>query len=210
MVMGKKNILITENQLTNILGKFFPSNDSIDKFFNFVKGLGLTSDTKPPSFKPKGKTTSVSLDSFSSPEARNLPDLQEYKKLLEMLDAPTSDENLKFMYAWRQAEGAGGRHNPFNTTLKTKYSTFFNYLNKEKTQGVQNYSSAKEGFQATYDTLQLKYYRCIVEGLQKDAGALNIATRCKESLKTWGTGDLVAKVLSRYEKGAPIQVRSVS
>lgn len=211
MDMGKKNIIITENQLTSILGKFFPSDSSIGKFINFVKDLGLPTSSKGPTpSKSKSKTSSVTVDSFSSPDASKLPDLREYKKLLEMLDAPISDENLKFLYAWRQAEGAGGRHNPFNTTLKTKNSTFFNYLNREKTQGVQNYSSAKEGFEATYDTLQLKYYKCIVDGLQRDRGALNIATRCKEALKTWGTGDLIAKVLIRYENGAPIQVKSVS
>lgn len=218
MFMGKKNILITENQLTDLIGKYFPSDTSVGKFVNFLKNIDIPFVSKPKSAEPtklttpktKNKVTSVSIESFDDPDALSLPDLNSYKKLLQKLDAPVTDENLKFLYAWRQAEGGGGRYNPFNTTLKTKNSTFFNYLNPQKTQGVQNYQSSQEGFDATYKTLQLKPYKCIVDGLQKDKGALRIAYDCKNSLKTWGTGDLVAKVVNRYEKGAPIQVRSIA
>lgn len=216
MIMGKKNIIITENQLTDLIGKYFPSDTSVGKFVNFLKDIDIpfvskpkSTATEPPTVaKTKKKVSSVKIKSFDEPEAQLLPDLNSYKKLLEKLDAPITDENLKFMYAWRQGEGGGGRHNPFNTTLKTKNSTFFNYLNPQKTVGVQNYPSTQEGLEATYKTLQSKRYKCIVDGLQKNIGAYRIASECKNALKTWGTGDLVARIVDKYEDGAPIQVKS--
>ena len=35
-----------------------------------------------------------------------------YEKLLKKLSAPVTDENLKFLYAWRQSEGKAGKYNP--------------------------------------------------------------------------------------------------
>jgi len=121
-----------------------------------------------------------------------------YKSILTGIGAPITDENLKFFYAWRKAEGGKATNNPFNTTLK---------LNKdsEKTDyndaGVKNYSTPNYGIEATVKTLLLSYYTCIVDGLKNDIGSSKIS-EC-ESLKTWGTGDLVAKVLSRGDVTPP-------
>jgi hypothetical protein len=60
---------------------------------------------------------------------------------------------------------------------------------------------------ATIKTLKNGYYNCIVSGLKDDIGASNIA-RC-ESLKTWGTGDLVGKVVASYNSGANPNVASL-
>ena len=121
-----------------------------------------------------------------------------YKSILTGIGSPITDENLKFFYAWRKAEGGKATNNPFNTTLK---------LNKdsEKTDyndaGVKNYSTPNYGIEATVKTLLLSYYTCIVDGLKNDIGSSKIS-EC-ESLKTWGTGDLVAKVLSRGDVTPP-------
>jgi peptidoglycan hydrolase-like protein with peptidoglycan-binding domain len=121
-----------------------------------------------------------------------------YESILTGIGAPITDENLKFFYAWRKAEGGKATNNPFNTTLK---------LNKdsEKTDyndaGVKNYSTPNYGIEATVKTLLLSYYTCIVDGLKNDIGSSKIS-EC-ESLKTWGTGDLVAKVLSRGDVTPP-------
>jgi peptidoglycan hydrolase-like protein with peptidoglycan-binding domain/predicted nucleotidyltransferase len=121
-----------------------------------------------------------------------------YKSILTGIGAPITDENLKFFYSWRKAEGGKATNNPFNTTLK---------LNKdsEKTDyndaGVKNYSTPNYGIEATVKTLLLPYYTCIVDGLKNDIGSSKIS-EC-ESLKTWGTGDLVAKVLSRGDVTPP-------
>jgi hypothetical protein len=132
----------------------------------------------------------------------NLEDKNFYAKLLENLGAPITDENMKFMYAWRQAEGKGGTYNPFNTTWKMPNSTVMN------SHGVRNYSSMEDGLVATVKTLRNGRYECIVNGLKNDIGASNIA-RC-ESLKTWGTGDLVAKVVNSYNNGANPKISSLA
>ena len=125
-----------------------------------------------------------------------------YSKLLENLGAKPTEENLKFMYAWRQAEGKAGKYNPFNTTWNLPGSTNFNSV------GVKNYKSLEDGMVATVKTLKNPRYSCIVDGLKNDIGADEIA-RC-QSLKTWGTGDLVAKVIDGYNSGSSPKIKSLA
>ena len=131
-----------------------------------------------------------------------LTDKNFYEKLLKELGAPTSDENMKFLYAWRQSEGKAGKYNPFNTTHKMPNSTNFNKV------GVKNYSSIEDGLVATLKTLNNGRYECIVNGLRNDIGAAEIS-KCP-SLKVWGTGDLVAKVVRGYESGSSPKVSSLA
>ena len=135
-------------------------------------------------------------------DTEGLADKNFYEKLLENLGAPVSDENLKFLYAWRQAEGKAGRYNPFNTTQGMPGATKFNSV------GVRNYQSLEDGMVATIKTLKNGRYDCIVSGLREDIGADNIA-QCA-SLKTWGTGGLVAKVLNSYNRGANPKVSALA
>jgi murein DD-endopeptidase MepM/ murein hydrolase activator NlpD len=129
-------------------------------------------------------------------------DNEFYTTLLQVLQAPVTQENMKFLLAWRQAEGRGGINNPFNTTWNLPGSTTMNDA------GVRNYSSPREGLVATVKTLKNGRYDCILLGLKNDIGADRIA-QC-ESLKTWGTGDLVAKVLRSYNAGAKPRIASLS
>ena len=135
-------------------------------------------------------------------DTSGLNDKNFYEKLLKELGAPTSDENMKYLYAWRQAEGKAGKYNPFNTTHKMPDSTNFNKV------GVKNYSSIEDGLIATLKTLRNGRYDCIVNGLKNDIGAAQIA-KCP-SLKVWGTGDLVAKVVKGYESGSSPKVSSLA
>ena len=115
-------------------------------------------------------------------------DIAIYSTILDGIGAPVTDENLKFLKAWRQAEGGTAANNPFNTTYKLdvdQNKTDYNSV------GVKNYSTPEHGIEATIKTLQLPYYKNIVSGLQNDAGASNIAANTDE-LKTWGTGAGVA------------------
>jgi len=118
-------------------------------------------------------------------------DIAIYSTILNGIDAPVTDENLKFLKAWRQAEKGTAANNPFNTTYELD-------VDQDKTDynsvGVKNYSTPEHGIAATIKTLQLPYYKNIVSGLQNDAGASNIAANTDE-LKTWGTGAGVARVL---------------
>jgi len=171
--MGK-NIILTEQQLSGLLGKILSSifgKSSIEDLLSIFK-----------------KTSDTDLSGVS--------DKNFYEKLLTNLGAPTSKENLKFLYAWRQSEGKAGKYNPFNTTQGMPGASNFNSV------GVKNYSSLEDGLNATLKTLKNGRYNCIVNGLKGDIGAKKISTNCISDLQTWGTGDLVAKVVSGYEKGA--------
>lgn len=125
-----------------------------------------------------------------------------YKAILTGIGAPITSENLKFLYAWRQAEGHGGSFNPFNTTWKMDGSTSMN------SAGVQSYKSAQDGLNATIKTLSKPNYRCITNGLRQNLGADKIAA-CRQDLQTWGTGDLVAKVVAGYNQGAKPKISTV-
>lgn len=135
-------------------------------------------------------------------QIEGLTDVNFYEKLLELLGAPVTEENLKFLFAWRQAEGKGGKNNPFNTTWKYGNYTDFN------TVGVKNYSTKEEGMVATLKTLLNGRYDCIVNGLKNNIGAEKIA-ECS-SLETWGTGDLVAKVIKGYNSGNSPKISPLS
>lgn len=134
--------------------------------------------------------------------AGGVTDITFYVKLLENLGAPVTEENLKFLYAWRQAEGSGGKFNPFNTTWDLPGSVSVN------SHGVKSYKSIEDGMLATLKTLRKSTYSCIVNGLKNDIGADKVS-KC-ESLKTWGTGDLVSKVVMGYNGGASPKIKSLA
>lgn len=152
--------------------------------------------------KEKGVKSEDLKKNIDTINVNDLEDKNFYAKLLENLGAPITEENMKFMYAWRQAEGKGGTYNPFNTTWNLPGSTTMN------SAGVRNYKTIEDGLTATVKTLKNGRYDCIVNGLKNDIGASNIA-RC-ESLKTWGTGDLVAKVVSSYNSGSSPKIASLA
>jgi hypothetical protein len=53
---------------------------------------------------------------------------------------------------------------------------------------------------ATCDTLKLRHYTDIVDGLKNDVGLYKLSRM--QSLKKWGTGGLLAKVVDGYLAGA--------
>jgi hypothetical protein len=125
-----------------------------------------------------------------------------YKQILKCVGAEPTKDNMSFMYAWRQAEGGKASFNPFNTTKSVPNATNYNSAN------VKNYKTMEDGVKATCDTLKLGYYTDIVNGLKNDIGASEIA-KCP-SLKTWGTGNLVAKVVRNYESGSSPNIKSLA
>ena len=172
----KKDILLTEQQLWDLLSNFFK---------------GLLGGEKEDEESQVLNKSNVKNEDF-------------YKKFLQKLGAPVTDENLKFLFAWRQSEGKAGKFNPFNTTQSMPGATNFNSV------GVKNYKNQEDGLEATYKTLTNGRYGCIVNGLKNNIGAKNISTKCMNELKVWGTGDLIAKVISGYDKGAPPNVKDLA
>ena len=118
-------------------------------------------------------------------------DVAFYKEILNGVNAPHTPENLKFLYAWRAAEGGKAAWNPFNTTKKAPNTT--NY-NNNAGYPVKNYPTRDVGLRATVDTLNSSYYKKIVDGLKNDIGADKLAGYVDE-LRTWGTGTGIARVL---------------
>ena len=154
--------------------------------------------------KGQPKDTSAVADKIKHANDKSLPasivstavvmdpdttDVDFYSEILRKISAPVSDENLKFFYAWRQAEGAAAAFNPFNTTQPMPGATQYNSV------GVRNYQSAEDGIAATVKTLTNGHYPEILSKLKSDAGAVEIANSLSD-LKTWGTGAGVLRVLS--------------
>ena len=127
-------------------------------------------------------------------------DKEFYEQILKGIGAPITESNLKFLYAWRQAEGSKSTNNPFNTTLNLKSDEKKTNYNSV---GVKNYSTPSYGVEATVKTLLNGYYGCIVDGLKNDSGAEKISKMCISQLKTWGTGGLVDKVLQHGSINPP-------
>lgn len=124
-------------------------------------------------------------------DSNNTANFDFYKEILKRLGANETPEKIKFLKAWRQGEGGGARNNPFNTTRNipgdadTKYNS----------AGVRNYPDAQTGLDATVATLSLSYYKEIVSLLRKDDVTARELGHCA-SLKKWGTGNRVTKVLA--------------
>jgi pyruvate/2-oxoglutarate dehydrogenase complex dihydrolipoamide acyltransferase (E2) component len=104
--------------------------------------------------------------------------------LLNALGAPVTSQNLLAIESWEVAEGGGfgGRtaFNPLNTTLPMPGSHPVTIV------GVQAYTSATQGLQATVNTLRSGRYSGIVGALR--AGNSARAVEQAVAASPWGTG----------------------
>jgi hypothetical protein len=149
-------------------------------------------------------TSSDTKVSNSSLPTKTTPDDDFYKKVLSCVGAKPTKDNMSFMYAWRQAEGGKASNNPFNTTHKMPGSTKY----QGNTAGVQNYKNSEDGIQATCKTLNNGRYNDIVNGLKNDVGLFQLSRM--KGLKTWGTGELLAKVADGYLKGSSPKPQAIA
>jgi len=146
--------------------------------------------------------TSTTSDEVA-PLTKTTSDDEFYKSILKGVGAPITDENMKFLYAWRQAEGGKARNNPFNTTQPKPNSTFYNCLKKGISgckAGVRNYMSSQDGIDATIKTLKNGRYENILKALKTGESAEQTAMALKSS--PWGTGQLALKVVQGYNSGS--------
>jgi hypothetical protein len=148
--------------------------------------------------KITGKSSSgeTSIDKINLAKKVPQKDNDFYVKVLKGIDAPVTEENLKFLYAWRKAEGGKAANNPFNTTMNLNSDDRKSNYNTAK---VKNYSKPEYGVEATIKTLKNGRYGCIVNGLKNNIGAEEIS-KCQD-LYTWGTRDLVKKVVTASPSG---------
>lgn len=154
-----------------------------------------TNTAKPAKVKP-----AISIrHEEQHPDSNNLSnrnpnsDDSFYKSILAGVGAPVTDNNLNFLYGWRQAEGGHAAFNPFNTTQKATGATAYNSV------GVKNYTSEEQGIAATIKTLKNGRYEVILSAMRADS----VPEVTAEALiaSPWGKGKLVATVTSGYAKG---------
>lgn len=146
---------------------------------------------------------SSTTSSDVTPLTKTTTDDEFYKSILKGIGAPITDENMKFFYAWRQAEGGKARNNPFNTTQSKPGSTFYNCLKKGVSgckSGVRNYLSSQDGVDATVRTIKNGRYQNIINALKSGDSAEKSALALKSS--PWGTGELALKVVRGYNSGS--------
>ena len=146
---------------------------------------------------------SSTTSSDVTPLTKTTTDDEFYKSILKGIGAPITDENMKFFYAWRQAEGGKAKNNPFNTTQSKPGSTFYNCLKKGVSgckSGVRNYLSSQDGIDATVRTIKNGRYQNIINALKTGDNAEKSALALKSS--PWGTGELALKVVRGYNSGS--------
>lgn len=101
------------------------------------------------------------------------------KSLLASLAVPQTSGNVSSINAWQQREGGGGQNNPLNTTWPMPGATDFNSV------GVKNYSSIKQGLEATVLTLHGGGYNDILMYLRSGHGFVGITLA---GLSRWSGG----------------------
>ena len=118
-----------------------------------------------------------------------------YVDVLRALGMPATANRLRFMRAWRQAEGAEATWNPWNTTWARGRASRYNSV------GVGNYATRADGLAASAGTLRLRYYTDLRARLARDDAPELVAL--SPDLRTWGTGAGVSRVLAAFPGSIP-------
>lgn len=118
-----------------------------------------------------------------------------YADVLRALGMPATANRLRFMRAWRQAEGAEATWNPWNTTWARGRASKYNSV------GVGNYATREDGLRASVGTLRLRYYVDLRARLARDDAPELVAL--SPDLRTWGTGAGVSRVLAAFPVSIP-------
>jgi hypothetical protein len=158
-------------------------SDLITRIITKLKEKNFSQEDLKKFSKKTGSDGSSSIPALSSAEDEDF-----YKAVLTGIGANSTPEKIKFLKAWRQAEGGKANYNPFNTTKSAPGTTDYNSV------GVKEYPDRQTGLEATIKTLKLSYYTDLVSKLMDDSStAEEIAS--SPDLETWGTGSGVERVL---------------
>lgn len=113
--------------------------------------------------------------------------------LLATLNIPATEQNVRALTAWQQAEGGGSdgpSHSNFNWLNTTQNAPGASSINKV---GVKSYASYHDGLMATAQTLTNGHYDAILGALHAGSSAMAVAQAIEGS--PWGTGGGVIRVL---------------
>lgn len=105
-----------------------------------------------------------------------------FQSVLKGIGVPDSPGNISILKEWAHHEGGTAAFNPLNTTrVVNKGETNYN------SAGVKNYPDFVTGIQATVETLNLNYYKAIVEALRQQQPTWKRNQQIIAALNTWGT-----------------------
>jgi len=111
------------------------------------------------------------------------------KKILGGMGAPSSETNVQAMMRWMAQEGGHSNNsayfNPLNTTKSMPGE-----LGVMNSHGVRRYANWDMGFDATLKTLNLNYYKAVVDAFRSNADPKEIYHAIVTS--KWGTKNLPA------------------
>lgn len=110
---------------------------------------------------------------------------------LNAIGAPATPQNRTFVNAWARAEGTAARNNPLATTQPAPGA----WLLPGNSSKVKQYPTLQTGVRAEAQTLLNGRYPHLVSLLRSGRATAGQLAAQHGDLKTWGTGDLVAKVL---------------
>jgi hypothetical protein len=136
---------------------------------NEIQGSSATTATTAPAGAPTGNREQWAHD------------------FLTRLGMPVTNENVRLMVAWQQAEGTRARFNPLATTQGMPGATSFNSV------GVKNYLSYDDGITANIKAITNGRYENVLASLRRGDSAE--ATAQAIAASPWGTGGLVLRIL---------------
>jgi hypothetical protein len=202
--INEKSSLVSESLLDDLKTLISTASESVKNSEEYKKIKDFFSDY----ISDTSKKEEIPLEDYS------ISDDEFYKGILNCLNAPITKENMMFLYAWRQAEGGSAKNNPFNTTKSKSNSTFYNCLKKDNlggcSSGVRNYSTRRDGIEATCDTLKLPQYQSLVSQLKSGESTAKEMANNQQALKTWGTGSLISQVVDGYLAGYQPKPKPIS
>lgn len=152
-----------------------------------ITGGSLLLTHKPPTVVIAGTPAGTVATGARQAVAGHLPPFWR-QRLLAVLGAPRSSENLRLLTAWGIAEGGTAQWNPLNATYVLSYGESWSY----NSSLVQNYWRPTGGVAANALTLVQSNYACIVGDLQVSTKtAEEIINHCSAQFRTWGTNPSV-------------------
>jgi hypothetical protein len=134
-------------------------------------------------------TTATTGTAATTPAGPATTDREQWAHdFLTQLGMPVTNENVRAMVAWQQAEGTRAQNNPLATTQNMPGATSFNSV------GVKNYESYQDGLTANIEAITNGRYPNILAALQAGNDANAVAQAIANS--PWGTGAGVERVLN--------------
>lgn len=125
------------------------------------------------------------------------PDLLFYQEILNGLQIPITDDNLKFLFALRNSfDKTNTKNNPYNVKDYTGKQIY-------KDEQIPNFRNIRDGITSTIETLKLPKYKCILESMERGESVDEISD-C-QILDTLGLQEKIKDIL-KLNKIVPIKI----